>query len=1266
MKKEVSTNLFFRNEVINKKKLQQLMSMIFHNYGVTKSSLIADRVKNLTFHYATVSGISLSVEDLRVPFKKRSLIGITTDEVDLTEENYKGGNITTVERFQKVIDIWNNANNSLKNDVLIYFRESDPLNPLYIMAFSGARGNISQVRQLVGMRGLMADPQGEIIDLPIKSNFREGLKVTEYIISSYGARKGLVDTALRTADSGYLTRRLVDVAQDIIVREEDCLTKEGLSFDDLFHKYKTEFPFNERLVGRLLLKPLKSAKTNEEWGANIEINNSLATKFLNLGLKDIQVRSPLTCNALQSICRKCYGWHLSYSKIVDLGEAIGILAAQSIGEPGTQLTMRTFHTGGVFSGDLTQQIRAPFSGIVNYSLNLPNTIIRTIHGDKGFQLTEKVTLIIENNKKTICHLKIPSNALLLVTKGQKVYLNQVIAEIKKNANLILEEERKDIFTELAGEVFLQNIKIAKTADGENATKSISKTNGLVWVLSGNRYNLPNLAKLSIDVGQKFRVNETVASQKIVNSVSGFATYNENPLQDGIRVLNSSMILENGIVFKSPGQTDILRIRNSKIEKKFKIHIKPKEPLKSGQTIASLEENAYKTETGGILYYSISNLKNKKHRKSKKLFTGSLYWIPEETHLLEAEELEALMPGNGKFFKKGNQSFSNIIPRISGILHVDVDSSEAVIKPGELYQLNNENAFIDKNNKFVDAGTLISTKTRKVLVQKLSYLEFLEFSGIEYVLIRPVIVYKIPHDKGFHLNHLFFPTNNIRAIAFRTVKRIFYKDGERVKSNTGGVELLKTFLVLEIKNPIPRLQCSMEYLTVKLSNENIERQLKIILSESLKVNDSILRDLKSENALVFKRLAENNQYVNAGTTLAKIDILGRLASTLVGVEKTNNNHVILVLKEKDLKKYSSNLELREDEFFVKKGDLIRVGTLLAPNIRSKHAGQIYKIENGELLIRVGRPYLVSEGTVLRAGAKSLVDKSDLLATLVYDKLKTVDIVQGLPKVEEILEARKIKNGCLLAPHEGTVFKKEGNIEICTPSNNRIKIDITPQVKVNFSNGNFVNALEPLTDGPINPHEKLQILFNYYQLTNTTHIACKKSFKHLQLFLVNEVQRTYFSQGVQIADKHIEIIVKQMTSKVRVSSGGNTTLLPGEILDINQAEMISKAALLANEDPPVYQPMLLGLTKASLNSDSFISAASFQETTRVLTEAAIEGKKDWLNGLKENVILGRLIPAGTGFNCFENLKKTDDETLTNLLMYPSKLTKLKSSILESRTI
>ena len=186
---EKNAKIVFNNGIINKRQLKNLMSCAFHNYGVVKSSIIADKVKNLTFHYATKSGISLSIEDLRIPQKKRSLIGLTNNEVETTEQHYEIGNITNIERFQKVIDIWNNASNFLKEEVVTYFRESDPFNSLYIMAFSGARGNISQVRQLVGMRGLMADPQGQIIDLPIKSNFREGLTVTEYIISSYGARK---------------------------------------------------------------------------------------------------------------------------------------------------------------------------------------------------------------------------------------------------------------------------------------------------------------------------------------------------------------------------------------------------------------------------------------------------------------------------------------------------------------------------------------------------------------------------------------------------------------------------------------------------------------------------------------------------------------------------------------------------------------------------------------------------------------------------------------------------------------------------------------------------------------------------------------------------------------------------------------------------------------------------------------------------------------------------------------------------------------------
>ena len=501
--------VLFTNQVINKKQLKNLMSQVFHNYGVVQSSIIADKIKNLTFHYATKSGISLSIEDLKVPDQKRPLIGLTNNEVETAEQNYSIGYITSVERFQKVIDIWNNASNFLKDEVVTYFRESDPMNPLYIMAFSGARGNISQVRQLVGMRGLMADPQGQIIDLPIKSNFREGLTVTEYIISSYGARKGLVDTALRTADSGYLTRRLVDVAQDIIVREEDCKTKEGLSKKDLFDDNNPNLTMQDRIVGRLTAEPIYAPISNDLIAPiNSEITTELVNRIQDLRIENLKVRSPLTCNSVRSVCRKCYGWNLAYSKIADLGEAVGIIAAQSIGEPGTQLTMRTFHTGGVFSGDLTQQIRSPFRGEINYRIENNAISIRTLHGEKGFKIKENLTLYLSNSNGAVSAFKIPQGTTLLVNSGQKVYNNQIIAEIKKDANLILEEDSKDVYTDISGEVFFQGIELEENksnelTDKQSITTKITKNNGLIWVLNGERYLLSPSANLQTQIGKFF-------------------------------------------------------------------------------------------------------------------------------------------------------------------------------------------------------------------------------------------------------------------------------------------------------------------------------------------------------------------------------------------------------------------------------------------------------------------------------------------------------------------------------------------------------------------------------------------------------------------------------------------------------------------------------------------------------------------------------------------------------------------------------------------
>ena len=541
---EEDAKILFTNGIINKRQLKNLMYCTFHNYGVVKSSIIADKVKNLTFHYATKSGISLSIEDLRVPQKKRSLMGLTNNEVETTEQNYEVGNITNIERFQKVIDIWNNASNFLKEEVVTYFRESDPFNSLYIMAFSGARGNISQVRQLVGMRGLMADPQGQIIDLPIKSNFREGLTVTEYIISSYGARKGLVDTALRTADSGYLTRRLVDVAQDIIVREEDCYTQDGLLKNELINETSPNLSVKDRMIGRLLAEPLIKKKDNVILPINTQLTSNLLDDLHELDIEKLKVRSPLTCTSIRSICRNCYGWHLAYSKLVDLGEAIGIIAAQSIGEPGTQLTMRTFHTGGVFSGDLTQQIRAPFQGTLSYKTAEAANLVRTLHGTRSFLIKESVTLYIQNLKGACSKIRLPEGATLLSNTGQKVYTNQIIAEIKKDANLVLEEDSKTVYTNISGEVFFQNINIETIIDKQGNSVQKNRNPGLIWVLYGKRYSLPRSSELVAKLGQINKSGSIIAKKSILNSYSGIVKFDEASATNEIKILNFSLILQN--------------------------------------------------------------------------------------------------------------------------------------------------------------------------------------------------------------------------------------------------------------------------------------------------------------------------------------------------------------------------------------------------------------------------------------------------------------------------------------------------------------------------------------------------------------------------------------------------------------------------------------------------------------------------------------------------------------------------------------------------
>ena len=334
--------LGFRNQVMDKGTLKRLVAEVFRRFRHEKTAEVADAIKRIGFEYATKSGITIAIEDIKIPDKKAEILADADARVAQVERQFRRGLITDDERYNEVIEIWTKA----KDDVTAAVRDAlDPYGPVNLMATSGAKGNVQQISQMAGMRGLMADPSGRIIELPIRSSFR-GLSVLEYFLSTHGARKGLADTAIRTADSGYLTRRLIDVAQNVIVYEEDCGTEAGawienITPEDLDHA-------RDKMLGRLAAEPVVDPTTGEIIVDRDEMLDEVALeRIIEVGITKVYARTPLTCESRFGVCRKCYGRHLGTGELCKIGDAVGIVAAQSIGEPGTQLTMRTFHTGGV-------------------------------------------------------------------------------------------------------------------------------------------------------------------------------------------------------------------------------------------------------------------------------------------------------------------------------------------------------------------------------------------------------------------------------------------------------------------------------------------------------------------------------------------------------------------------------------------------------------------------------------------------------------------------------------------------------------------------------------------------------------------------------------------------------------------------------------------------------------------------------------------------------------------------------------------------------
>ena len=1405
-------NYIYQNNLIGKKQLRQLLAWSFTNYNSMQACALADELKYLGFKYATQAGISISIEDLKIPFIKNLMLEKANQEIIDAEKIYFKGKITDVERFQKIIDTWSLTSESLKEQVIYFFKNYDPLNSVYIMAFSGARGNLSQVRQLVGMRGLMSDPSGEIMKLPIKKNFREGLTITDYLMSGYGARKGIVDTALKTANSGYLTRRLIDVGQDILIREKDCLATHSF----LYSIYKTH-DINEKnlifekLLGRVLSKTIFDPKTNELIAhVGTQITPKLIEILKKKKITNFYIRSPFTCNLYRAICQKCYGWDLANETLVDIGEAVGILAGQSIGEPGTQLTMRTFHTGGIFTAEARQQILSPVNGIIQFYKILKTVLLRTNRGEDVLitKNSGSIILIPEDKNHNLIKIEVLRNTILFPKNNQYILKDTVIGELI-NTNKQIKSEVKPILSDNCGEIFMPRLK---------KKVNLLNNNKLLWILSGQLYNSPRNSFINFYPDYKVNKNSFIFRTKIVNHYRGFVEVinaKQNLYQRLVRTETVKYSLDNAILQKltSPRNQKnyILRVKNLKylvqvLEKNSKLYLQ----LSQNHQLGLQVTNSFKTLTGGIVYYDYRNLLNCKSLYSSISYLNrnnlfiknkwnsilcyrTMVWLSEEIHPVDCEP-NILLVEHGDFISEKFELIPGLFSKTSGIVNIRQKNNlvqTISIKSGLVYE---GKKFKNTSKKLYYPGEVLFSN---ISINTLSFCEQVSVKNNEQLLVRPIEIYEFSYTDEIFRSSL-EPKNLTSSFSIQSQSIYSYKPNQSIK---GIKNLTLISKVLRFK--------SNQYLNKKNNIEIIHDQhrnsLKFCLSDRISFNNYITPDLRYKN-IQSALLIQQNQFIDQYTTLAYLEAitLNSLEIVKIKIKKTINKPILLIsnndcviLKKKDFpdKKLNSFIltnktvnstgkviiendnfltlqkgrpyffpNCRNDSFFYKTNLQYK---LLAPNriFQRDHINQkitvnyqniikfsayynirntvqltnsLQKIEwpklflkrNGKLYstlmpqffrkFSINNPnielesqkmmkgdYLRSKEKISCKNKKLKLDrtlllqssgmtknqyrsskKSETQLTLVQfleqkqpqlkftksvglhsitedyfeedansvfcksgefletgetigllnlEKEITGDIVQGLPRIEEILEARK-KN--LLTKRLPTSQKKGLLIQ---------QTSLDP----NFEFRKLGTAIKE--NERINPHKLLKVYFNYYGLIKSficdrtnkikysrllqNYEGSYKSFKKVQSFILNSVQSVYQSQGVTINDKHLEVIIKQMTTKVLITYEGNTPLLRREVLDLYHIQYINKVIKSQRKQPAYYVPLLLGITKAALNNPSFISAASFQETTRVLTKAAIEGRIDWLRGLKENIIIGHLIPAGTGSqnyrNCFRKV-------------------------------
>nr|YP_010265301.1 RNA polymerase beta'' subunit [Dialyceras coriaceum]UIR97812.1 RNA polymerase beta'' subunit [Dialyceras coriaceum] len=1322
-------NLVFHNKVIDGTAIKRLISRLIDHFGMAYTSHILDQVKTLGFQQATATSISLGIDDLLTIPSKGWLVQDAEQQSLILEKHHHFGNVHAVEKLRQSIEIWYATSEYLRQEMNSNFRMTDPFNPVHIMSFSGARGNASQVHQLVGMRGLMSDPQGQMIDLPIQSNLREGLSLTEYIISCYGARKGVVDTAVRTSDAGYLTRRLVEVVQHIVVRRTDCGTTRGI-FVSPQNRPLPERIFIQTLIGRVLadniyMGPRCIAIRNQDIGIG------LVKQFLTFQTQPISIRTPFTCRSTSWICRLCYGRSPTHGDLVELGEAVGIIAGQSIGEPGTQLTLRTFHTGGVFTGGTAEHVRAPSNGKIKFNEDLVHPI-RTRHGHPAFLCYMDSYVIIES-EDIIHKVTIPPKSFLLVQNDQYVESEQVIAEIRAGTYTFnfKERVRKHIYSDSEGEMHWSADVYHSPEFTYSNVHLLPKTSHL-WILSGSsckfrlvpfsihkdqdQINIHSLSAERRNIISSLSVNNEQVGHKLFSSyfsdkdkkegrISDYSEFNRILGTGHCNFIYSAILHENSdLLGKRRRNRFIIPFQSIQEQEKelmphsgISIEIPMNGIFRRNSILAFFDDLRYRRNSSGITKYGtlgahlivkkedvIEYRGVKKFKPKCQMKADRFFFIPEEVHILP--ESSTIMVRNNSIIGVDTQIALNIRSQVGGLVRVEKKKKRIELKifsgdihfPGETDKISRHSGIL------IPPGTRKTTSKESKKLKNWIYVQRITPTKKKYfVLVRLVITYEIAD--GINLATL-FPQDPFREkdnMQLRVVNYILYGNGKPTRriSDTS-IQLVRTCLVLnwdhdnksssakevhasfvEVstnglirdflridlvksyilyirkrndpsgsgliydngpdrtnKNPFyskARIQqpFSQNHGTIRtLLNRNKESQSLIILSSSNCFRMSPFNDVKYHN--VIKQSIKKDPLRNLLGPLGTALQIANFYSSFYLLITHNQTSVAKYLQLDNLKQTFQVLKLKyylmdengriynldpcsnivlnpfnlnwyllhhnyhhnycEERYtIISLGQFICENVCIAKNGPHLKSGQVLIVQVDSVVIRLAKPYLATPGATVHGHYGEILYEGDTLVTFIYEKSRSGDITQGLPKVEQVLEVRSVDS-----------------------------ISMNLEKRVEGWNEHITRILG--------------IPWGFL-------IGAELTIVQSRISLVNKIQKVYRSQGVQIHNRHIEIIVRQITSKVLVSEDGmSNVFLPGELIGLLRVERTGRAL----QEAICYRAILLGITRASLNTQSFISEASFQETARVLAKAALRGRIDWLKGLKENVVLGGMIPAGTG--------------------------------------